>query len=220
MKKLVLLTILAVSLVGSGQLFGSGIGIKGGLNFSSIPSVTDVWIGRGEFNSSHWLELQNDPYRGYHFGVFASIRLRNLFLQPELLYSETGQKMAYKVDRTNQMIPQRDYFTPVYSHVKFPVLAGINLGPLRFGGGPVFSYLLDSTQGHLADLYEEVTYNYKKSTLGFQLIAGLRLGNLRLDFKYEDNLGNVGTGISIGGHEYEFDMRPRQYIISLGIVVF
>lgn len=220
MKKAVLLTILVALLLCSNKLYGSGIGVKGGLNFSSIPSATDVWIGGGELNSSRWLELRNDNYRGFHFGVFASIRLRNLFIQPELLYSESGQKMVYKVDQTNQMVPLREPFTPVSSHIKFPVLAGINLGPLRLGGGPVFSYLLENTQGHLADIYEEITYNYKKSTVGYQLMAGLRIGNLRLDFKYEDSLANVGTGVSIGSNEYAFDMRPRQYIISLGLIVF
>ncbi len=221
MKKMVLLTVLAFLLFSGDQLYGADFGIRGGLNFSSYHLQQDVWLGN-HFKTSYFVVTLPESYVGFHFGVFTTFSIGNVFVQPELLYTETGQQMAVKRHSTNEMLPRYDYFTPVYSHLKMPLNVGMRFGPLRFGAGPVFSLLLNNTRGHyrINDVWDEARFNYRDSTVGYQLMVGLKLGNLKVDFKYEDNLSQFGDGIGVGGEHFEFDMRPRQYMVSLGIVLF
>lgn len=221
MKKLVLLTLLVVFLFQGNQLYSADFGIRGGMSFSSVPSLHDIGLGE-HFNTSYSVVTLPDSYTGFHFGAFTVFSFGKVFVQPELLYAETGQEMAVRIDNANEMAPQYDHFTPKYSHLKLPLNAGIYFGPLRFGAGPVFSLLLDNTRVYrrITDVWEEARFNYRDSCVGYQLMVGLRLGNLMLDFKYENSLSQFGDGISMGGEQFDFDMRPRQYMISLGIVLF
>jgi len=84
------------------------------------------------------------------------------------------------------------------------------------GIGPVASILLDNTREHI----ENLSINYNTATIGYQAIAGLKFGNLMLDFRFEDNLSKFGDSVVIGNEQFEFDSRQRSYIISLGILVF
>ncbi len=195
----------------SPNTFGSGIGVRGGLNFSSLPSTSQIAHGDAT------IESLSDSYTGFHFGLVGYISLFNFFIQSELLYTQTGQEMVVSHFSTDL---DKDFFTNKYSHLSIPVIGGTSFGPLRLGIGPVVSFLLDSKQGLPHLMGEDLVFQNNNATVGFQAMAGIKIGDLMLDLKYEGSLSQLGDGVSIGETPLEFDTRPRQFIISLGILIF
>ncbi len=210
MKKSGLLLALILIFFISSNAFGSGIGIRGGLNFTSLPSTSQV------VHEGATIESLSDSYTGFHFGLVGHLSLFNFFIQPELLYTQTGQRMYVR----EMPDDSGEQFTNTFSHLSIPVIGGTSFGPLRVGVGPVLSILLDSTQGIPNIMGEELDFQNNNATVGFQVMAGVKIGNLLLDLKYEGNLSRLSDGVSIGDTPLDFDTRPRQFIISLGILVF
>ena len=204
-----LLTFILIALFSTNAL-GSGIGVRGGLNFSSLPSTSQI------VHEGTTIESLPDSYTGFHFGLVGYLSLLNFFVQPELLYTQTGQEMAVSLADGQVM----DYFSNTYSHLSIPVIGGTSFGPLRVGIGPVLSVLLDSKQGIPNIMGEDLDFQNNNATVGFQAMAGVKIGNLMLDLKYEGNLSRLSDGISIGDTPVDFDTRPRQFIISLGLLIF
>lgn len=213
MKKLMIAFVFLSVITINTNAYGSGFGIRGGLNFSSISS-DEVLSLSGNYGGT--ITALSDNYTGFHFGVVGYFSLLNIFIQPELLYTQTGQKMAIKHMDTS---PDIDYFTNKYSHISIPVLAGPRFGPLRFGLGPVFSFLLDSTQGYDLYMEDELDFDHNRATVGYQVLLGLKARNFLIDFKYEGNLSKLSSGVSIGDTSFDFDTRPRQFILSVGILL-
>ncbi len=193
--------------------YGAGFGIRGGLNFSSISSDKELSLS-GKYDGT--ITALSDSYTGFHFGVVGYFSLLNIFVQPELLYTQTGQEMAIKHADEGVDV---DYFTNKYSHISIPVLAGPKFGPLRFGLGPVFSILLDSTQGYDVHMEDELDFDHNRASVGYQVLLGLKARNFLLDFKYEGNLSKLSSGVRIGDASFDFDTRPRQFILSVGILL-
>ncbi len=182
-----------------------GIGIKAGLNFSFLPENLEQTFGTGSS-----LIAYADTYSGYHLGITSLFVMPGFFLQPELLYVRSGRDMAYY--EGNSPI----FFIEDYHHLTLPVQLGIKIGPLKVGAGPIFSILLD----HSSDLTNPSLLTHKLNTLamGYQAGAGLKIGSLMFDARYEGSLSNIGSGITVGGQDIPFDMRPRQYVFSVGLL--
>lgn len=96
--------LLAVSLTATAQDSGSKIGIKGGLNYSTVT--------QGKF------EEGPDPRTGFHLGLVGEIPLAKIFaIQPEILYSRQGfeydnllgDRMQYKLDYINVPVLAKVY---------------------------------------------------------------------------------------------------------------
>ncbi len=211
MKKRLIKNFLAATIVIlllTSNAFGAGIGIRGGLNFSSVPSKTELILPNGD----GVLQTLPDSYTGFHFGVVGYFSLLNIFFQPELLYTQTGQDMMVSFTESDEKIEK--YYTNTYSHLSIPALAGVSFGPVRVGLGPVASLLLDSKHG-----WDDFVFDHNRFTIGYQAMAGVKIGNIMLDFKYEGNLSRLGDGVTVGGVPLDFDTRPRQFILSLGIIL-
>lgn len=217
---LVLATLLFVSISG---VQATGLGIRGGFNFSSIPSSQEVQFGVNGWGD-RTIEALSDSYTGYHFGVVGHVSFLGLFIQPEFLFIQTGQEMVTQVqgDPPGGTVVSSDphYFTQEFSHLSVPVVAGLNIGPLRVGIGPVASYMIDSTSGYIPEESNDISFGYNDWTIGYQAMAGLKVGNFLLDLKYEGNLSDFGESIQVGGREFDFDTRPRQFIVSIGLLIF
>lgn len=211
MKNLLIKNFLApaiIILLLTSYAYGAGIGIRGGLNFSSVPSKTELTLPDGD----GILQALPDSYTGFHFGVVGYFSLLNIFFQPELLYTQTGQDVMISFTENSEKADR--YYTNTYSHLSIPALAGVNFGPLRVGLGPVGSLLLDSKHG-----WDDIEFDHNRFTIGFQAMAGVKLGNIMFDFKYEGSLSRLGDGVTVGGVPLDFDTRPRQFILSLGIIL-
>ncbi|MFO7978170.1 MAG: porin family protein [Bacteroidales bacterium] len=208
MKRIVMLLLVLLILPGTSQAFDFGFGLRGGLNFSSLPSAKNVEADGYRFSAL------SDSYTGFHFGVVGQFVFTGFFIQPELLYTRTGLEMRRQV-----LAPSTSddvFFTERYDHLTLPVLAGAKLGPIKLGAGPVFSLLLDNSN----DLpsVEELRHEMNDVTVGLQLGIGLDLANIILDFKYETALTAFGDRIVVDGNSFAFDTRPRQYILSIGFL--
>jgi hypothetical protein len=207
MKRLILFFALGVFATGPALSQSSSFGIKAGLNSTSLPST------QTGSTSDYIVSAFSDSYSGYHFGVTGLFVFRGGFFQPDLLYTQTGRDMLLEFLETEQ---EKEYFQQKFSHIVLPLHAGAKFGPLKIGAGPVFSFLINDWN----DLRTKVEFeqNLNRLTLGYQLGAGLQLGSLMLDFRYEGNLTKFGEGVFVGGQTINFETRPQQFILSLGLL--
>jgi hypothetical protein len=184
-------------------------GLRGGLNFANLPEKTYSL----DDAKTTTISTLSDSYTGFHVGAMAQISLLGLFIMPELLFVSTGNDLVL-----NRQGEDPAYFKQKFSQLDIPVMVGTKLGPVRLGLGPVASILLNSK----SNLPEgaEFKERFNSATYGMQLGAGLTLGNLAIDLKYQFGLSNLGDGIEIGNRTYNFDTRPRQFILSIGFLLF
>ncbi len=210
------LIVVALFMVFSAQAFSrsSGLGIRAGMNLNSLPTSEELKLdGIGDL-----IALSDDYATGFHLGLVGHWSGSLIYVQPELLYVWSRREMELNyLQKLLHSDLESDYYFETFNHLSLPLVGGLKLGPFRLGAGPVFSLLLSS--GGLDDL--DLRQDYKEATVGLQLHAGIKLGSLLLDLKYESSLAEYGDGISIGGGtEFSFDHRPRQFMVSLGLLIF
>lgn len=172
-------------------------GLKGGLNYGATGEYESVNDATGDFVNS----FDGNDKTGFHAGVFAQFEILGIFLQPELMYTELNT----------------DYDTFEYklSKIDAPVLLGLNvLGPLNIKAGPSFQYVLDNDLDNsdfkVSDVENDIT-------VGYQLGAGLDLGRLGFDLRYEGAFSeNTAFGLNETAQErFTIDSRPSQWILSV-----
>ncbi len=179
-------------------------GLKGGLNFSKLPQNVS------EGTAGQILTALDDVYTGYHFGGLMFLGFSGSFAQIELLYSQTGQDMVLQTQTANN-------FESRFRNIDLPVNLGIRFGPIKVGAGPVFSYLIKTDNNLSLDI--NFSQKLKELALGYQIVGGLKLGTLLIDLKYQGNLTGFGEQISIGNQTFDFDRRPHNFILSVGILL-
>lgn len=201
MKKVLLIALTLVTFQGFAQK-ETGIGIKAGVNYSQNGDLkTAVSSAANDLISG------SDQKMGYHLGLYAKMKLPLFYLRPELTFTHT--KSAYDFSGNNGVYSQ--------SKIDLPILLGYEIiGPLHVFAGPSIQFVLgndfDIKQVALTDLE-------KNTTIGFQFGAGLNLGRLGLDVRFERGLSpnqislinNNITSIS----ESFIDTRPTQVIFAL-----
>ena len=191
MKKTILLAVFAIGSMTAFAQSDSGFGIKAGLNYG----------GNGDYFNSIGDAYENpDKNIGYHFGLYGKLGDR-LYLRPELVYTQL--KSSYN-DGDFKM-----------SKLDAPILVGAKIiGPLNVFAGPAFQYILDTD-------YKDITIGDVENdfSVGLNIGAGLTLGKLGVDIRYERGFSenevailsaNVPTGDRI-------DTRPDQLILSLSL---
>ncbi|NND16508.1 MAG: outer membrane beta-barrel protein [Eudoraea sp.] len=170
-----------------------GFGIKAGLNYSA----------NGDYFESISAAAQNpDRNVGFHFGLYGKLG-RSLYFRPELVYTKT----------------KADYDGDVFdvSKLDAPLLVGTRLiGPIHVFGGPAFQYILSSD-------FDGISVDRVKNdfTVGLNLGAGVNLGKLGIDLRYERGFSEnearfINTNITEVG-DSRIDTRPDQLVLSLSI---
>ena len=153
-------------------------------------------------------------------GVFARVSLLGIYIQPEVLFSNAKSEIQF----TNVMDENAE-LVDVVGEVKLnkldvPVMFGKRfLKIFRVNAGPVFTLLLsqDVDQAGITDTYTDIETNYKNSTVGAQIGAGLDISILTIDVRYEMGLQSMSDGITIGDTEFAADQRLNQFLVSVGI---
>lgn len=149
------------------------LGIKGGLNLS-------------KFNTSN--TFSSDNQAGYYAGLWARIGAAGIHLQPELYLS--GKNATLK------------NAAGVESKVKFtsldvPVLVGTKIGAagvgLRLNTGPVVSFVLNEDQSLSDAAKAAFNGSFKDQAFAWQFGAGLDLGKLGVDLRYELGLSKINS---------------------------
>jgi hypothetical protein len=191
MKKLI---VLALIFIGGTAVAQSSYGIKGGLNYGAAGDYKTISEG---FDDATTIKGKNKT--GYHLGGFAKFEFLGIFLQPELVYTRLNTEydtFEYKIDK-----------------IDAPLLVGLNVfGPLNIKAGPSFQYILNNELDNSTVQISEVE---DKITLGYQLGAGINLGRLGFDVRYEGAFKENTAFSETASENFSIDSRPSQWIFSL-----
>lgn len=163
MKNLHLMTLLVgmlyfISIRSIAQHKGSGFGVKAGLNYNTsgkyFQDAETIWKNPG-------------ATMGYHAGVFYKLGGYDLFLRPELIYTQTKLETGLGEIKSQRL--------------DAPVLAGIHLFKVvSILGGPSFHYTLDDNFSAMLE-----GESNERLRFGYQFGLGLNLGPVGLDLRYE-----------------------------------
>lgn len=193
MKKTLLVVAMAALSAYSYAQVGSKFGIKAGLNYNA----------NGDYFESAGEAARNpDRNVGYHIGLFGQLGTR-VYFRPELVYTSISS----------------DYNSDDFKMQKldFPLLLGAKLiGPLHVFAGPAFQYILNTK-------YDGITINDVQNdfTVGVNLGAGINLGMLGIDLRYERGFSDneatfINTNIT-SVPTSRIDTRPDQLILSFSL---
>ncbi|GAB3651912.1 hypothetical protein GCM10028791_21160 [Echinicola sediminis] len=197
MKKLLLVLIAFLAIGSSLHAQDFSIGPKLGVSQGNIQ------VNNGEYESGN-------SKLGYHVGAFVRMGGNSFFVQPEVLYVNTGGEIT-KTDG-----PDEQKFEASFNRLDVPVMLGFKLANvLRIQGGPVGSFLINSDYEESFLIFQSEP-DYKKATLGFQAGLGVDIANMIIDLKYEGSLSKQAE--SVAG--FDTDQRQNQLILSLGIRLF
>jgi len=216
MKKILLVLVIIFSVNLNAQEFSWGPKLSVSSPSLKLMDVQD--LGSGE-EAIQLLE-DTDPILGYQLGLFARISLLGIYIQPEVLLSNSKSEIQF-----SDVMDENQELIDVVGEVKLnkldvPVLIGKRfLKIFRLNAGPVFTLPLgeDITFSGISDTYEDIETNYKSATVGAQFGAGLDLSILTVDLRYEMGLQSISDGITIGDTEFAADQRLNQFLVSVGI---
>ena len=176
-------------------------GVKAGLNYNSesIQSVSeDVFTGA-------------ESKTGYHAGIWLRFKLPiiGFYLRPELVYTNLENELLYKITPTQTTQPTSYNF----QKIDLPVLIGKKFfGIGNVFAGPSFQYILNSDFS-LDTITDVDTDGF---SVGLQFGAGIELGNLGIDVRWERGLNAIeSTFLNAINERVTFDTRVNQIIIGL-----
>lgn len=174
-------------------------GIKGGLNYGSTGDINNFSDAVEDFPKI----TEGEAKAGYHFGIFGKIAVSSVFIQPELVYTKLTT----------------DYgaFDYNLNKIDLPVLLGVDiLGPLNIKAGPSFQYI---TNNEIENGIFKISDVDKDLTVGYQLGAGLNLGSLGIDVRYEGAFTENTAFNEEASNNFSIDSRPSQWILSLSLAL-
>ena len=146
---------------------------------------------------------------GYHAGLFARLGGNHIFIQPEVLYTNTGGE--FTITQGNNTVS----YTAKFDKIDVPIMAGFKIAEFfRLQAGPTLAFILNSDLSSTSTL--PVKPDYNKVTIAYQAGIGFDIANLIVDLKYEGALGKLAdTYVGL-----PTDQRQNQLILSLGIRLF
>lgn len=224
-----LLCIFALTSV-KAQKKGFAFGIKGGVNLSRL-TMGDVFTTRYDDNGNPYLgydgkEVKDNLKQSFNTrtGAVGGIYMRfgkTLFIQPEVLVSTKGG--SFDIVQTDREQPVTKTVNIKYSNIDVPLLIGLKGGPIRILAGPVTSFRIGDNQ-RLRDAFKQYTSDLNsalsQATFGYQLGAGIDLGNISLDVRKEGSFTNVASfqlnGQSVGG-DASVKQKISSWQVTLGL---
>jgi len=163
-----------------------GFGIKGGLNYNS--------------NGRYFQDIQaayGDPMNnlGFNIGLFGKLNAGPFYVKPEVVYSQMNTELNSINLRTKRF--------------DAPLLVGLNLfGPLvSVFAGPAIHYRIND---------ELLPTDFEKFNTGYQFGAGLNIGSVGLDLRYERELNGRTLNVDniLNGSD---DFKFQQITLNLSI---
>ncbi|MZP83307.1 MAG: outer membrane beta-barrel protein [Bacteroidales bacterium] len=219
MKRIILFSVIVAFFATTTQAQFFRYGIKGGVNSSKVKVDKTMLVGiTTTEGTKDYLIEQGYSKLGFHAGVFGRIQALGIFIQPELLYTQTNGQLNI-FDQSILQNPPKQIVDLKFSKFDIPVMVGKKFGPAKVFLGPVASFVI-SDKSNFDEILsvEKATNELKKAVFGYQAGIGLDIFKLAtLDIKYEGNLSKLGNSINIGNREFNFDQRNPQIIFSLGI---
>ena len=201
MKKTVLVFLLLIGInhYSNAQL---NYGVKAGINYNSdsFEDASDDVLNGAKTKT------------GFHTGLWirAKLPVIGFYIRPEIIYTELNNSVNYKGPFSAS--ENTDF---KFRKIDVPVLVGKKfLGIGNVFAGPSFQYIM-SSDFELNDLREVSTESF---SLGIQLGAGIELGNLGIDLRWERGLSKteiVFVDDTIFDSNFNFDRRVSQIIFGI-----
>lgn len=220
MKKtlIILAALMTLSVASNAQFIR--FGVKGGVSSSNVKFDKQTLEGiTTEDGPKDFLVEQGDSKLGLHFGVFGRIQIMGLFIQPEVLFTQTKGEVVINDLTTSNAVSS--IAKQKFNKFDIPVMVGWKFGPARIGLGPVASFVVGESDGlkdKIKEFNDTVKNDFKGATFGYQIGVGLDILKFAtIDLKYEGNLSKLGNGLNIDGKPIKFDQRNPQFIASIGI---
>ncbi|MFB0908075.1 MAG: hypothetical protein ACJAZY_002647 [Spirosomataceae bacterium] len=202
MKKLCILLI-CLTPISAVSFAQSGLGIKGGLNLTSIS--TDAGSLRDNIMESY------ENRTGYAFGLWGRLGDK-FFIQPELMVASKGGEL--NVVPVGGGSPQTVKIK--YTDLDVPVLIGFKpLKFLRVMGGPVASFKLtedDQLREVLKDYANDPDQAFADATYGYQVGVGIKVLGIELDVRHQGSLGDI-SALNLA-NEPKFSQRTQGWQIT------
>lgn len=201
MKKLLAFSIFAVSLFVFPSFGQSGLGIKGGVNLTTIS--TDA----GSFKNNIVESYANRT--GFVFGIYGRIGDK-LYLQPEVMVASKGGEIS--INNQNYKVK--------YTDLDIPLLVGFKvIKTFRIMAGPVASIKVSEDET-LRNALKNVTGNpddaFANASFGYQAGVGLKLMGLDLELRRQGSLTDVSAQIP---NEPKFSQRASGWQFTVGIKI-
>lgn len=174
MKKLIVI-VFALLMTSVGAFAQFHLGAKAGLNYNTIKAQDN--------------QFEESGVLGYQVGVWARVG-KSFYLQPEIYVGSKGSDLTFRTVN-NIEVKEKQKFTTL----DVPLLLGTRFGSdklnLRLMAGPSFQFLLDDNSSAFSQATNPNFYKYKACVINGQLGAGVDLGNLSLDLRYETSLEDI-----------------------------
>jgi hypothetical protein len=148
-------------------------GLKGGLNLAKFSTENT---------------FSSDNKMGYFAGLWARVGAAGIHLQPELYYSEKNTTLKSNSGQVSDV---------KFSSLDVPILVGTKIGAagvgFRLNTGPVASFIINEQQS-----FDEAAANifdgdFKGQAFAWQFGAGLDIGKLNVDLRYELALSKLNS---------------------------
>jgi hypothetical protein len=173
MKKLFMMACL-VLLSSAGAFAQFNLGLKAGLNYTTIKAQNN--------------EFDENGILGYQAGVWARIGTK-LYLQPEIYLGTKGSKIEFESGGSNIDVKQK------FTTLDVPLLLGTKFGTdklnFRIMAGPAFQFNLDEDNSAFNQAFNPDFYRYRDYVTNGQIGAGVDLGSLSVDLRYETSLQDI-----------------------------
>jgi len=199
MKKLIFSIVFLTLGWATSQAQTFNLGVKAGVNLAKINA---------DFASE-------ENRLGYQIGAWARIGGASFYVQPEAYVGSKGNKfISFTNDSNNEIAAEGKV---KFTTLDIPVLLGTKFGAknlnFRVMAGPVLSLVLDDSST-FNSAYDQATdfHNYKNQTFGVQAGAGVDVGNISVDLRYEAGLSNISKS-------EKYKQTPNLFQLSLGFKI-
>ncbi len=173
-------------------------GLKAGVQTQGIRMLKNRDIGL--------FTAENDF--GYQFGLTSRITFTSFFLQPEIVYSSHKFTLLGEGDNSVKT---------TVNNFEVPVLFGIKALFLRFYAGPVFTISNNTRNKLVREAPRAINTEFYKSTVAFQLGAGVEFGSFNIDLRYGGQFKRPVQYITIGeGMSHTVKTRMNQWQLNIG----
>jgi hypothetical protein len=177
--------------------------------------------------TTDYTQYVRDIKSGFQGGVFFSLYLNKLYIQPEAYFSIKRGALQATINPLDPQSKLEVRQSVKLQSVDIPLLLGfkvIDLKLIRFRiwGGPVVSYLINkeytlSNTNNGNDLSNRITRDdFKNATWSGQVGAGLDVLMLTFDIGYEFGLNSFLTIQSLD----DFNLRNNLFYCSIGWRIF
>lgn len=192
MKKLIIPIFVLATAWTTAQAQSFNLGLKAGVNLAKLDA---------DYASS-------ENRLGYQVGVWARVGAASFYVQPEVYAGSKGSKFINFTQNGNQVNANG---TVKFTTLTIPVLLGTKFGTknynIRVMAGPAVSFVLDDQSTFDSAYQQAKNFNdYKSQTFAVQGGAGLDVGKLSVDLRYEAGLNNISKSETYSQKENVFQL--------------